>query len=82
MLEASPLRGPHLMLAHSGRHDELAAGDRRKPLENILRLDQVVALIVGHRVAGAPLVDLLVPFAAVSRVALGLIACKNDLTSL
>ena len=66
MLELGPLGGPHLMLADARRHDELALGDRRKLLEHVLGQDQVVAVRIGHRVAGSPLVDLLVPLAPVA----------------
>ena len=54
------------MLADARGHDELALRDRRKPLEHVLGLDQVVAVRIGHRIAGAPLVDLLVPLAPVA----------------
>ena len=64
-LKRSPLRGPHLMLTNAGRHDELAGGDGRKPLENVLRQNHVVALFIKHRIAGAPLIDLRVPLAPV-----------------
>ena len=66
-LKLGPLRGPHLMLADARRHDELALGQRRELVEDVLGQDHVVALVVGHRVAGAPRVDLLVPLAPVAR---------------
>ena len=64
VLEPAPLRGPHLVLADAGRHDELALRQVRELIDDVLGHDQVVALIVGHRVAGPPLVDLLMPIAA------------------
>ena len=66
MLEAGPLRGPHLMLADARRHDELALGQLGELLDDVLGQDHVVALVVSHRLAGAPLVDLLVPVAPVA----------------
>ena len=38
----------------------------RELLEDVLGQDHIVALFVGHRVAGSPLVDLLVPVAVVA----------------
>ena len=82
MLQLGPLGGPHLMLADSGRHDELALGQLGELLEDVLGQDHIVALFVGHRVAGPPFVDLLVPIAVVAGgQASGLMALKKSLTS-
>ena len=67
-LELGPLGGPHLVLADAGGHDELALGQLRELVDDVLGQDHVVALVVGHRVGGAPLVDLLVPVAPVARL--------------
>ena len=80
--EPGPLRGPHLVLADARRHQEVALGQLRELVDDVLRHDRVVALVVGHRVGRAPGVDLLRATRASRRGSTrGLIACRNDLTS-
>ena len=59
LLELQELRRPHLMLAHFGGDVVVAILDVMiEPLERVLRLDRLLALLVGEAIAGAPLVDL------------------------
>src|SRR6516165_12356396 len=59
LVELEELRGPHLMLADLGGDVHVVlAGQRIKPLDRILRLDQVApAPVVTEAIAGAPAFD-------------------------
>src|SRR3546814_3912614 len=52
------LRRPHLMLTHFGRDVSVAIlGQLIEPLDGILRFDNVLALIIGKRLARTPRLD-------------------------
>ena len=56
------LRRPHLVLADFGGDVDVAVlGQLVEPLDRVLRLDDLVRVLVGERVARAPVVDLLPP---------------------
>src|SRR3546814_4051991 len=62
LLELEILRRPHLVLPDLGRDEGRAvAGQLVKPLDGMLRLDRLAALLELQAVASAPFVDLLPP---------------------
>ena len=64
LLELVELRRPHLVLADFGGDVGVAVlGQLVEPLDRVLRLDDGVGVLVGERLARAPLVDLLPPVA-------------------
>ncbi len=72
VLEAEELGGPHLVLAHFGGDVAVhALGQGFQPLQGVLRLDGLFAVLEGQTVHRPPFGDLLPPLVQTALVGLG-----------
>src|SRR6185312_4502759 len=79
MAKVTVLRGPHLVLAHTGADDRFTLGMFVYFLDHVVRLDQGAGAVIVHRIHALQLTDMRVPRAVIAAEILATTVCGESL---